>query len=264
MENNQTEKSVFVFKSFIEEYLDVRRDKSDESEAVKSIREGVEMKGATIWILIAAILLASLGLNVNSTAVIIGAMLISPLMGPIMGFGLALGTNDTVLLWRALKNLAVMVGISILSATLYFIVSPLAMEHPTELLARTRPTIYDVLIAFFGGLAGIVETSRKNRGTVLSGVAIATALMPPLCTVGYGLATLQGTYFFGALYLFFINFTLLINIAIRIIIYSTNNYVNPLMNVEFLSGITIKIKIPTSYTQLLHIFFRNAALKRSN
>ena len=188
------------------ELIDIS-DHIDVVSASESIRDAVAFRGPNIAILFCAIMIASVGLNVNSIPVVIGAMLISPLMGPIMGFGLALGTNDTVLLWRALKNLAVMVGISILSATLYFIVSPLAMEYPTELLARTRPTIYDVLIAFFGGLAGIVETSRKNRGTVLSGVAIATALMPPLCTVGYGLATLQGTYFFGALYLFFINFT---------------------------------------------------------
>ncbi len=188
------------------EFIDLS-DYIDVDAASESIKENVPFRGPNIVILFCAIMIASVGLNVNSIPVVIGAMLISPLMGPIMGFGLALGTNDTTLLWRSLKNLAIMVGISILTATFYFLVSPLDMEHPTELLARTNPTIYDVLIAFFGGLAGILETSRKKTGTVLSGVAIATALMPPLCTVGYGLATLQGSYFFGALYLFFINFT---------------------------------------------------------
>ena len=179
----------------------------DVEEASASIRENVAFRGPNVVILFCAIIIASVGLNVNSIPVIIGAMLISPLMSPIIGFGLALGTNDTDLLWHSLKHLGVMVGISILSATLYFVLSPLSMEHPTELLARTNPTIYDVLIALFGGLAGILETSRKDKGTVMAGVAIATALMPPLCTVGFGLATWQMSYFFGALYLFFINFT---------------------------------------------------------
>ena len=151
------------------------------------------------------LILASVGLNVNSTAVIIGAMLVSPLMGPIIGAGLALGTNDTDLLRSAAKNLFVMVGISLLASKVFFLLSPLSLVNPTELEARTSPTIYDVLIALFGGLAGILENSRKERGTVLSGVAIATALMPPLCTAGYGLAHLNMHFFFGAMYLFVIN-----------------------------------------------------------
>lgn len=176
-------------------------------EAAANIRENVAFRGPNIFILFCAIIIASIGLNVNSIPVIIGAMLISPLMSPIVGFGMALGTNDVSLLKVSLKNLGIMVTISILSATLFFVVSPLELEHPSELLARTNPTIYDVLIALVGGLAGIVELSRKERGTVIVGVAIATALMPPLCTVGFGLATLQMSFFFGALYLFFINFT---------------------------------------------------------
>ena len=132
-------------------------------------------------------------------------MLVSPLMGPIIGAGLALGTNDTDLLKSASKNLLVMVIISLLASTLFFLLSPLSLVNPTELEARTSPTIYDVLIAFFGGMAGILENSRKERGTVLSGVAIATALMPPLCTAGYGLANLNMHFFLGALYLFVIN-----------------------------------------------------------
>ena len=146
-----------------------------------------------------------MGLNVNSTAVIIGAMLISPLMGPIIGTGLALGTNDVDLLKLALKNVLVMVLISLVASTLFFLLSPLDLINPTELQARTRPTIYDVLIALFGGLAGILENSRKERGTTIAGVAIATALMPPLCTAGYGLSCLNMQYFLGAMYLFIIN-----------------------------------------------------------
>ncbi len=205
MENNQTEKSVFVFKSFIEEYLDVRRDKADESEAVKSIREGVEMKGATIWILIAAILLASLGLNVNSTAVIIGAMLISPLMGPIMGVGLAIGLGDFDLMKRSFKSYLIVTLFSVVTATLFFLISPSVSEGQSELLARTSPTIYDVFIALFGGAAGFIALSTTKKGSVIPGVAIATALMPPLCTAGFGLATGNLIYFLGAFYLYFIN-----------------------------------------------------------
>ena len=195
MENNQTEKSVFVVRSFVTEYLDVRRDKADESEAVKSIREGVEMKGATIWILIAAILLASLGLNVNSTAVIIGAMLISPLMGPIMGVGLAIGQGDFDLMKRSFKSYLIVTLFSVLTATLFFLISPSVSEGQSELLARTSPTIYDVFIALFGGAAGFVALSTTKKGSVIPGVAIATALMPPLCTAGFGLATGNLIYF---------------------------------------------------------------------
>ncbi len=180
-------------------------DHIDVVAAAANIRSNVSFKGPNVFILFFAIIIASLGLNVNSIPVIIGAMLISPLMGPIIGFGLGLGTNDTGLVWEALRNLLVMVIISILASTLYFLFTPLDMENPTELLARTNPTVYDVLIALFGGLAGIVETSRKEKGTVMSGVAIATALMPPLCTVGYGIAQLNWHYAIGALYLFFIN-----------------------------------------------------------
>ena len=141
----------------------------------------------------------------NSTAVIIGAMLISPLMGPIIGMGLAIGTNDLDLLKQAAKNVLVMVLISLVTSALFFLLSPLDLINPTELEARTSPSIYDVLIALFGGLAGILENSRKERGTTIAGVAIATALMPPLCTAGYGLSCLDMHFFFGAMYLFIIN-----------------------------------------------------------
>ncbi len=177
----------------------------DTVTAEANIRYNIPFRGPNVLILFCAIIIASLGLNVNSIPVIIGAMLISPLMGPIIGFGLSLGINDMELLKKSLRNLGVMVAISLIASTLYFLLSPLDMEHPTELLARTKPTIYDVLIAFFGGVAGTIEVARKEKGTVISGVAIATALMPPLCTVGYGLAQWNWEYILGALYLFCIN-----------------------------------------------------------
>ena len=180
-------------------------DHIDTDAATRSIRSNVSFRGPNVWILAFSIIIASVGLNVNSTAVIIGAMLISPLMGPIIGIGLGLGVNDTKLIRVGLKNLIVMVGISLIASTLYFLLTPLKLANPTELLARTNPTIYDVIIALFGGAAGLLEISRKEKGTVLSGVAIATALMPPLCTAGYGLATGTFNYFFGALMLFIIN-----------------------------------------------------------
>jgi uncharacterized hydrophobic protein (TIGR00271 family) len=180
-------------------------DDIDRTAAVAAIKKNIFFRGPNVIILACAIIIASVGLNVNSIPVIIGAMLISPVMGPILGFGLGLGTNDTELMKGSLKNFVVMVVISIIVASLYFLISPLKLSNPTELLARTRPTIYDVLIALFGGVAGMLENSRKERGTVLSGVAIATALMPPLCTVGYGFASLNPRYIFGALYLFLIN-----------------------------------------------------------
>ena len=180
-------------------------DYVDISAASENIRKNIPFRGPNVYILFVAIIIASVGLNVNSIPVIIGAMLISPLMGPITGLGLGLGTNDRELVLFSIKNLLVMVEISLLAATLYFILTPLEIDNPTELLARTRPTIYDVFIALFGGLAGVLETARKEKGTVISGVAIATALMPPLCTVGYGIANLSWQYTIGALFLFSIN-----------------------------------------------------------
>ena len=180
-------------------------DEIDYENASTSIRKNIAFKGTNVFILACAIIIASVGLNVNSIPVIIGAMLVSPVMGPILGFGLGLGTEDARLLKDSLKNLGVMVGISIIASSLFFLLSPLSLANPSELLARTNPTIYDVLIALFGGLAGIIEISRKDKGTVISGVAIATALMPPLCTVGYGLSIWNWSYVLGALYLFTIN-----------------------------------------------------------
>ena len=179
-------------------------DQDHEEEISASIRRGVEFQGVNAWVLVFAILIASIGLNVNSTAVVIGAMLISPLMGPIMGIGLAIGIYDFELLKRSFVNLAFMVAVSLVTSILYFAVSPISMPS-NEILARTTPTIWDVAIAFFGGLAGIIVGSSRQKGNAIPGVAIATALMPPLCTAGYGLATGKLEYFFGAFYLFFIN-----------------------------------------------------------
>ena len=179
----------------------------DTAAAERSIRNNIEFKGPNAWILAVAVIIASVGLNVNSIPVVIGAMLISPLMGPIFGLGLGLGVNDIQLMKSSGKNLLVMVIISLAVSFLYFIITPLSLSNPTELLARTSPTFYDVLIALFGGFAGILEQCRKDKGTVFSGVAIATALMPPLCTAGYGLACGEFSYFLGALYLFVINCT---------------------------------------------------------
>lgn len=181
------------------------RDHLDTGAAATSIRSNIYFKGPTVWILAFSIVIASVGLNINSTAVIIGAMLISPLMGPIIGLGMAVGINDYELVGDAFRNLIIMVLVSLVVSFLYFLLSPLRLANPTELAARTSPTIYDVIIALFGGMAGILEQCRKEKGTVLSGVAIATALMPPLCTAGYGIAKGNSVFFLGAMLLFLIN-----------------------------------------------------------
>ena len=187
MEEKTTDnRNTFAIKTFLKDYLDLRKDKDNELETVDSIRKGVEFKGANLWILIFAIFMASLGLNVNSTAVIIGAMLISPLMGPIMGVGLSVGLNDFELMKRSLKSFLITTLFSVTTATIFFLVSPVA-EGQSELLAR------------------VTALSTKEKGNVIPGVAIATALMPPLCTAGYGLATGNLIYFLGAFYLYFIN-----------------------------------------------------------
>ena len=189
----------------IKDRFDLGEDGATQDEVVANITKSVEFRGTNIWVLICATFVASLGLNVNSTAVIIGAMLISPLMGPIMGTGLSLGINDFQLFKKSLRNFLWMFAVSAVTSTVYFLVSPYSNAQ-SELLARTSPTSYDVLIAFFGGFAGMLAQTRKDRtGTVVSGVAIATALMPPLCTVGFGIANGEIRYILGALYLFLIN-----------------------------------------------------------
>ena len=180
-------------------------DAATQEEVNSNIQKGIMIRGTNLWVLIFAIFIASLGLNTNSTAVIIGAMLISPLMGPIIGMGYSMGVYDFNLLKESLRNFLVMVVVSLVTSAIFFTL-PLISSTQSELLARTQPTTYDILIALFGGLAGMVAQTRKDRtGTVIPGVAIATALMPPLCTVGYGLATFQFRFMLGALYLFTIN-----------------------------------------------------------
>lgn len=196
--NNQT------LWQIIKRYFNVLPYKDGEKYVIKQITNGINFQGSNLWILIFAVFIASLGLNVNSTAVIIGAMLISPLMGPIIGMGLALGIADLDLFKQSIKNYLVSTFISVITATIYFTLSPIT-DAQSELLARTSPTLYDVLIALFGGAAGFLATSTKGRNNVVPGVAIATALMPPLCTAGYGLAVQNTSYFFGAFYLYFIN-----------------------------------------------------------
>ena len=193
------------FGVFLQDRFSLAEDKDDEAGVIESIDRGIKFKGINLWTLIFAIFIASIGLNVNSTAVVIGAMLISPLMGPIMGIGMGVGINDLAMIQRALSNLGLAVFISILTSTAYFFVSPLHIAQ-SELLARTSPSVWDAFIAFFGGLAGIVAGSSRDKVTnVIPGVAIATALMPPLCTAGYGLASGNLYYFAGAFYLFIIN-----------------------------------------------------------
>jgi len=198
-------KGLFVSsKQFLFELLDFRLD-TDRDATIEAIKLDIPFKGATTWILICSIFVASIGLNANSTAVVIGAMLISPLMGPILGIGLSIAINDIDVLRKSLINFAIMVVLSLLTAFLFFWLFPLS-EETSELLGRTRPDIRDVLIAFFGGLALIIARTKKGTiASVIFGVAIATALMPPLCTAGYGLAIGNWEYFFGAMYLFTIN-----------------------------------------------------------
>lgn len=180
------------------------RDSADYEGTINTISEGVSLRGYNLWLLLCASMLASIGLDTNSAAIIIGAMLISPLMSPILGVGLSVATNNKMLLLRSCRNLVFAVVISLVASVLYFLLTPLGL--PTEQLqARTFPTLLDVLVALFGGLAGIVSISRKGPTNAIPGVAIATALMPPLCTAGFGIATANWDYFAGAFYLFFIN-----------------------------------------------------------
>jgi len=254
---------------FIRERFNLEADKADDLETIEYIRRGVEFKGANLWILVFAILIASIGLNVNSTAVIIGAMLISPLMGPILGIGTGAAINDPELLKKSFTNLFIATLFSVVTSTLYFAISPLS-DAQSELLARTNPTIWDVLIAFFGGLAGIVAGSRKEKSTAIPGVAIATALMPPLCTAGYGLATGNLYYFIGAFYLYLIN-GVFISIAtfliVRILKYPKKEFTDPGRQkrvrswVTFFLVITIVPSIYTAYRTVHRSLFERNALK---
>ena len=244
--NNQT------LWQIIKRYFNVLPYKDGEKYVIKQITNGINFQGSNLWILIFAVFIASLGLNVNSTAVIIGAMLISPLMGPIIGMGLALGIADLDLFKQSIKNYLVSTFISVVTATIYFTLSPITNAQ-SELLARTSPTLYDVLIALFGGAAGFLATSTKGRNNVVPGVAIATALMPPLCTAGYGLAVQNTSYFFGAFYLYFINTVFIAFttcVGVRFLHFHRKQFINRekmrRVNLYIVSIIIITI-IPASY-----------------
>ena len=191
-------------KSFFRRLLDLREGAEDKKTIIENVKDDSDFSAVRFWILVCAVLVASVGLNMNSIPVIIGAMLISPLMGPIVSMGVALSTYDWGLMRRSLRNLAILTAIGVIISTIYFALSPINNAQ-SELLARTQPTIFDVLIAVFGGVAGFIGISRARANTVVPGVAIATALMPPLCTIGYGLGTLQAKFIFGASYLYLIN-----------------------------------------------------------
>lgn len=205
------------------------REGTDIKGTIASIKKDMLFRGPTVWILITSIFIASIGLNTSSIPVVIGAMLISPLMGPILAIGFAVGTYDWETLMRALKNFGIAIVISLITSTIFFLISPLKEASP-ELIARTKPTILDVMIAIFGGLAGIIAGSRSEKSNVIPGVAIATALMPPLCTAGYGIATAQFNFFWGAIYLFFIN-SVFISLATYFVVkylrFPIKSFVNP-------------------------------------
>jgi len=251
--NSMQEHRVWInLKEIIRERLSLTDDKADDDVIDERIRGDIHMKGSNLWILMFAIFVASIGLNVNSTAVIIGAMLISPLMGPIMGIGYGAGINDFALIRRAFKNLFVATIIALLTSTLYFLISPLDTAQ-SELLARTTPTAWDVLIGFFGGLAGIVGATRKEKSNVIPGVAIATALMPPLCTAGFGLATGHWNYFFGAFYLYTINFVFIALssfIVVRVFNVAEKKYVDPDVAKRaqrYIAVVVMLTMLPSSY-----------------
>lgn len=235
----------------------------DKEAAARDIKDNIYFRGPNAWILGFSILIASAGLNINSIPVIIGAMLISPLMGPIIGLGFGLGTNDTQLLKGALKNLLVMVIISLIVSYFYFLISPLNLANPTELESRTNPTIYDVIIALFGGFAGIFEQCRIKKGNVISGVAIATALMPPLCTAGYGLAHLNFGFFFGALFLFFINsvfISLATYITVKYMRFQNAKFENEIIahrTKKLITIISLAIILPSLWSAVLMIKHNN-------
>ncbi len=263
------QKLIQNIKNFFSRVFDIRQEKENEQETILAIKKDVDFN---LWVLIFAIFIASLGLNTNSTAVIIGAMLISPLMGPIMGFGLGLGIYDFELIKQSARTFALATLFSIITSTCYFFISPIS-EAQSELLARTQPTLYDVLIAFFGGLAGIVACSTKSKGNVIPGVAIATALMPPLCTAGFGLATGNFYYFFGAFYLYIIN-SVFISLAtfmvVRLLKYPKKEQVNKdrqkkvTRYVGILVILTIVPSLFLSYKLVRTTYFNQRALEFIN
>jgi uncharacterized hydrophobic protein (TIGR00271 family) len=248
-------------KKFLAELFDFRHD-TDHEATIEAIKADISFKGATAWILIFAVFVASIGLNANSTAVVIGAMLISPLMGPILGIGMSFALNDFLTFKKSLINLGTMITLSLIASFLFFYFFPLS-EDNSELLGRVSPDIRDVLIAFFGGLALMVARTKKGTvASVIFGVAIATALMPPLCTAGYGLAKGNYTYFFGAMYLFIIN-TIFIALAtflvLKLLRFPMHKYANAAKRKRYSTIATIvgvSVMIPAIFT-FITVFQKN-------
>ena len=235
-------KLIWSLKDYLAHILNLKEG-ADIPGTVEGIKKDIDFTGHKAWILILSIFIASIGLNVNSTAVIIGAMLISPLMGPILGAGLAVGINDPETFSRSLRNLATAVGISLAASTLYFLISPFDTPE-SELIARTKPTILDIAIAFFGGAAGIIAGSRSEKSNVVPGVAIATALMPPLCTAGFGLANWNMEFFLGAFYLFLLNsifIWLATYLVVRLINFPRVKFIDPEREKKYRKYIIISI-----------------------
>jgi uncharacterized hydrophobic protein (TIGR00271 family) len=245
-------RNLFTLRAFLREYFDLQKERESQSEVIEDIRNGIEYKGSRLWILLLSILIASFGMNMNVVYVVIGAMLISPMLGPIMGIGLALGMNDFDLMKRSLQSYLMTTFFSVVTATVYFLISPTTVIK-SEFMFQTSPTIYNVLIAFSGGFAGFIAMSSTKKGTVLSGVAIVTALIPPLCTAGFGLSTGNLVYFLGALYLYFID-TIFIGFAtflgVRMFRYPKMEFVNKKREWEvrkYMFLIVIISMIPTLY-----------------
>lgn len=255
MEQNKTNTFstlVAKLKTFLHEIFDISND-TDRKATIEDIKNGIDMKGQNAWVLVFSILIASTGLNTSSTAVVIGAMLISPLMGPILGMGLSLGIYDTDLLRKSLKNFGVMVVLSLATSFLFFSV-PLFQNETSELVARTSPNVLDIIIALSGGLALIVALSRRNKSiNTIAGVAIATALMPPLCTAGYGLATAKWDFFGGAMFLFTINTIFIASatyIVVKFLRFPPKEYADAQRKKrisQILSFIALAIFIPSVY-----------------
>jgi len=260
----QIRKLIFKHMNQFLAFIDLQKGEEDKAKVLENVVNNISFKGANLWILACAIVVASVGLNVNSTAVIIGAMLISPLMGPIVGAGFALGTYDFAILKKSGKNLLIATVVSLLVSTIYFFISPFK-DAQSELLARTSPNIYDVLIAFFGGLVGVIAITRAEKGNPIPGVAIATALMPPLCTAGYGLAMGNYSYFLGAFYLYIINcfFICLATFAIvKYLQYPIINHINKQKQKQIrniISVLIILMIVPSTY--LAYQMIREKKLK---
>lgn len=247
-------------RSFLQETLNLHEDANIQG-TIDTIRKDMVFRGHVVWVLVCSIFIASIGLDTNSAAVIIGAMLISPLMGPLLALGLAVGTNDGDMLRRAMKNVGIMVVVSLITSTVYFWITPFG-NADSELLSRTAPTLLDGFIGLFGGLAGIIGVSRRDRSNVVPGVAIATALMPPLCTAGYGLATLNWQYFFGAFYLFLLNSLFIATATVMVVRYLHFPMVE-YMNVETRRKNRIRIAMFVGIALIPSVWILTGAVQRS-